>query len=73
MLTERERKMVNIMLRLSHWNRAAPLGDHPVKVLKGIIEDTEKMLDELEKANELPIDASSENPGPNKTEPPGDR
>lgn len=72
MPTERDR-MLDILQRLSYWNRAAPLHDPPVKVLKKIVEDAEGLLTEIAKASAQASDASSENPGPSKTGRPGAR
>ena len=72
MLTERENRMLAILRRLSHWN-TQPLEDHPINVLKGIVNDADEMLYEIEKATAQATDASSETRAPSKNRPPEDR
>lgn len=47
MLSEREKRMVEVLQRLSEWNTQM-LEEHPIKVLKGIVADADALLDELE-------------------------
>lgn len=55
MLTERETQMLAILRRLSCWN-TEPLDDHPVQVLKGIVDDAEKMVCDIDEARRVTTD-----------------
>ena len=76
MLTEREKRMVLILQRLSQWN-SHMLDSTPINVLKGIVGDAEDFLEEFELPRYPPptepaSEPSEETPVPSKILPPVD-
>ena len=76
MLPEQEKRMVEVLQRLAEWNTQM-LEEGPIRVLKRIVTDAEKLLEELElpkyPARQLTVPASAPSSGrfePSKTPPP---
>jgi hypothetical protein len=80
MLSEREKRMATILQRLAEWNTQM-LDDTPINVLKGIVRDSEDLLEDLglpmfPERTESPTAPASESSGetcePSKSLLPGD-